>query len=496
MSQKAREFQLQAGKETEPLTSWGGVLPLCEFYRKSGMAAEADRTLSLRPEQGYPDSFMIGSLMLLSWCGYEAPEQIRYLEGDSGLKALLRDRRDFGGKRFRRETKRTFPSPTAIRTYLNEFTYEGSRAAGEKTVIPVPGPKLRCMEAFNRKVLSLSKGTVATLDQDVTYIGTSRSGEARWSYKGERSVEAFVSLWSEEDQVVDIQVRAGNVSPKSDQLARLEESLTRLPESVKRVCLRSDSAGYQEEVLRYCAEGRNERFGVIEFAISCPVWKEFHREAILLPEEAWKAVEGTTDREYAEVPFVPNSLGTSASGPDYRYIAIRRRLSDAERLKERAVEMQGQRYLFDEAELSRLHATEFPGGTYAIFGLVTNRMKTDGSELVHWHDGRCGKGEQIHDDLKNGLGMGHVTSVEPGSYAAWVWIQVFAYNLCSIFRHRYLGGAPARHRPMGLRNALFAIAGRVIRHAGKIIVRLCGGHPYVKLLTEAFSKIRNLVPAT
>ena len=496
MAQRTREIQLQAGKETEPLTSWGGVLPLLALYRKTGIAAAVDRTLGLRPEQGYPDSFMIGSLMLLSWCGYDAPEQIRFLEGDTGLAQLLRERRDFGTERFRRETGRTFPSATAIRTYLHEFTYEGSRVAGAKTVIPVPGQELRCMEALIGKLLSLSKETVATLDQDVTYIETARSEEARYSYKGERSVEAFVSLWSEADLVVDIQVRSGNVSPKSDQLARLKESLSRLPESVKKVSLRSDSAGYQEEVLRYCAEGRNERFGVIEFAISCPVWKEFHREAIRLPEEAWKVVEGTTDREYAEVPFVPDSLGTSASGPDYRYIALRRKLADAERLKEKAVEMQGQRYLFDDTELSRLHATEFPGGTYAIFGLVTNRTGMDGSELVHWHDARCGKGEQIHDDLKNGLGMGHVTSVELGSYAAWVWIQAFAYNLCSIFRHRYLRGAAARHRPTGLRNALFAIAGRVIRHAGKIIVRLSGGHPYVKLLTEAFSKIRNLVPAT
>ena len=76
MAQRTREFQLQAGKEAEPLTSWGGVLPLCEFYRKTGMAGAVDRMLGLRPEQGYPDSFMIGSLMLLSWCGYEAPEQI------------------------------------------------------------------------------------------------------------------------------------------------------------------------------------------------------------------------------------------------------------------------------------------------------------------------------------------------------------------------------------------------------------------------------------
>ena len=104
MAQRTREFQLQAGKETEPLTSWGGVLPLLALYRKTGIAAAVDRTLGLRPEQGYPDSFMIGSLMLLSWCGYDAPEQIRFLEGDTGLAQLLRERRDFGTERFRRET--------------------------------------------------------------------------------------------------------------------------------------------------------------------------------------------------------------------------------------------------------------------------------------------------------------------------------------------------------------------------------------------------------
>ena len=86
MAQRTREIQLQAGKETEPLTSWGGVLPLLALYRKTGIAAAVDRTLGLRPEQGYPDSFMIGSLMLLSWCGYDAPEQIRFLEGDMGWR--------------------------------------------------------------------------------------------------------------------------------------------------------------------------------------------------------------------------------------------------------------------------------------------------------------------------------------------------------------------------------------------------------------------------
>jgi len=30
---------------------------------------------------------------------------------------------------------------------------------------------------------------------------------------------------------------------------------------------------------------------------------------------------------------------------------------------------------------------------YKIFGLVTN-MEMEGEELIHWHRGRCGKGEE------------------------------------------------------------------------------------------------------
>ncbi len=40
-----------------------------------------------------------------------------------------------------------------------------------------------------------------------------------------------------------------------------------LPEGVERVFHRSDTAGYQIDLLKYCAEGKSERFGVIKFAI-------------------------------------------------------------------------------------------------------------------------------------------------------------------------------------------------------------------------------------
>jgi hypothetical protein len=67
--------------------------------------------------------------------------------------------------------------------------------------------------------------------------------------------------------------------------------------------VRSDSAGYQTELLKYCAQG-NERFGVIEFAVSADVTAEF-RKAALAADVIWKPlcdVDGRPhEQEYAEV---------------------------------------------------------------------------------------------------------------------------------------------------------------------------------------------------
>ena len=41
-----------------------------------------------------------------------------------------------------------------------------------------------------------------------------------------------------------------------------------LPAGVTKLYLRSDTAGYQQDLVKYCAEGKNERFGVIEFAVA------------------------------------------------------------------------------------------------------------------------------------------------------------------------------------------------------------------------------------
>ena len=77
---------------------------------------------------------------------------------------------------------------------------------------------------------------------------------------------------------------------------------------MKKVSLRSDTAGYQEELLLYCGEGKDPRFGVIDFAIGADVTEAFRAAVLATAETAWKPlirmVDGQpqqTDQEWAEV---------------------------------------------------------------------------------------------------------------------------------------------------------------------------------------------------
>ncbi len=48
---------------------------------------------------------------------------------------------------------------------------------------------------------------------------------------------------------------------------------------MEQVLVRPDTAGYQQEFLRYCAEGRNQRFGVTGFAVGVDMSREFREAA-------------------------------------------------------------------------------------------------------------------------------------------------------------------------------------------------------------------------
>ena len=323
----------------------------------------------------------------------------------------------------------------------------------------------------------------ATLDMDATLIGTHKR-DALYCYKHFKAYQPLNCWWAEQGVMLYSEFRDGNVPAGHEQLRVMKESLGHLPESVKKVSLRSDTAGYQEELLLYCGEGKDPRFGVIEFAIGADVTEAFRAAVLATSEETWKPlirmVDGKsqqTDQEWAEICYVPSWAGNSRKKADYRFLAIREPLH---RLA-----------LGDEAQLPFPTQAFGPKGVHKLFGVVTNR-KDAGDSVIWWLRERCGKSEEVHSAMKSDLAGGQMPSGLFGANAAWWALMILAFNLNAVMKRLALGKFWATKRMKALRFHLISLPGRVVGHARKLIIRLGGGAEALATLLDARRAIRAL----
>ena len=133
-------------------------------------------------------------------------------------------------------------------------------------MIPAPNPARQGLGKVNADLVAFVQGQspqgVATLDQDATLVETHKK-EALYCYQGFKADQPLSTYWAEPGLVIHSEFRDGNVPAGFEQLRVLQEALELLPVGVEGVKLRSDTAGYQQELLKYCAEGQAPGFGVI-----------------------------------------------------------------------------------------------------------------------------------------------------------------------------------------------------------------------------------------
>jgi len=263
-----------------------------------------------------------------------------------------------------------------------------------------------------------------------------------------------------------------------------QKSLAILPPGLKKVYFKSDTAAYQIDLLRYLAEGKNERFGVIEFAIGVDVTEEFKKAVREVEETEWhklkRKVDGEekdTGQEWAEVCFVPTWAGLRKKGPSYRFLAIRELLQQKE-------------FPGMEAQLP------FPTMNWGekkckLFSLVTNR-DLPGGQLIWWSRERCGKGEEMHAIMKHDLAGGRLPSAHFGANAAWWEMMVLAFNLNSLLKRLALPENWESKRLKAIRFGLINVAGRVVSRSRQLIVRLSENHPAYQLLLEVRRRLQAL----
>lgn len=478
MTQSALPFQYQSEKNDSGLTGFAGLPLYIELASQSGLIQHINQTIKTKM-RGWTDAEMIFSLILLNLAGGDCISDIVRLEQDAGFRTLLmrfathgmkrKERRVFE-KRWRKAKSRGLPSNAAIHRYLPQFhspEEEKNRVAGE-AFIPKPNDSLKALIGLNIPIIACvqqqSPSTIATLDQDATLTSTYKR-KALYCYKGFKAYQPFNTYWAEHGILLHSEFRDGNVNAGFGQLRLLKEAMALLPSDVKHVHLRSDSAGYQEDLIRYCAEGSDIRFGVIPFAIAARVSAGIKTEAMSIDDTHWHPIyqndaDGNnikTNQEWADICFVPDWAVKSKA--KYRYLAIREGMKPS-KTKDDELDLPFQTIKLDEVR-------------YKLFAVVTNR-DINGSDLIQWHRKRCGKSEHVHSTQKEGLAGGQFPSNLFGVNAAWWAIMVLSFNLNRLMQIAALPKDLKESKMKALRFHVIQLPGRVIHHARQVYVRVEG----------------------
>jgi len=497
MAQGELGFKYEEDRQGEGMTGMAGIGTYLDLACRSGLVRSIEQHVKARQgSQGWTDTEMVVPLMMLNLVGGGCVEDVNRLESDIGFCRLLSKTLSHGlsrkgrrglKKRWRKEKTRSVPSSSSVFRYLSEFhdrDQEGLREPG-KAFIPEANEGLKGLCKVNKDLVDFVQGNrkeaTATLDMDATVVETNKA-DALWCYKGYRAYQPFNTWWAEQGVVLHTEFRDGNVPAGFEQKRVLEEAIECLPKGVKKVRMRSDTAGYQHELLRYCDREH------IEFTVSCDVSPAFKKAVGEISDEDWTVLMQRdrsgqvteTRRQWAEVCFVPNAIGKSKNGPEYRYLSIREPMQDQLILPGMEQEEQ---YPFQTMVRDDVR--------YKVFGIVTN-MDWDGQDLIEWHYKRCGRSEQAHSVMKEDLAGGTLPSGDFGENAAWWWIMILAFNLNAALQSLVLGKKWVCKRMKAMRFYLINIPARVIGRSRQLSLRLHAGHPAYGWLLSLRAKIAGL----
>ncbi|KKL23212.1 hypothetical protein LCGC14_2427650, partial [marine sediment metagenome] len=144
-----------------------------------------------------------------------------------------------------------------------------------------------------------------------------------WSYYGLKAWTYLFGDWAVKELILADQFRDGNVPAGTDLLAVVEKAVGTLPEGIKRIYLRSDSAGYEHKLLNWCRRQGEDR-PPITFAISAVISVELRRAIQRLSPMAWKEMDRKGDRirSWAEVEFIPSAPSVKKGRAPDRYLAV------------------------------------------------------------------------------------------------------------------------------------------------------------------------------
>ena len=217
MGQGILPFKYETEKKTTGMTALAGLPVYLDLAGVIGLSKSIEKHLKVRKGgQGWTDSQIVLSLVLLNLAGGDCVDDIKKLEADDGFCEVLKKAEMHGLKRkvrrallrrWRKEKTRTVPPASSIFRYLANFhdiEHEKERLQG-KAFIPTPNTHLQGFAWINKDLAAFSSfqnsGSMATLDMDAKLVSTNKI-DALFSYKGFKAYQPLNTWWFEQGIVL------------------------------------------------------------------------------------------------------------------------------------------------------------------------------------------------------------------------------------------------------------------------------------------------------
>ncbi len=406
-------FKIETTKER--LTAHGGLALMAEFNHGIGLRGLTDQYLpAAGSNRGFDPSEVVDSLVLMLQGGGKSLEDLRELRNEDGLMKLLgRDK---------------IPEPDTVGDWLRRM---GDTKGGQIGLRGLNSVR----DKINERILKRDGITRYTLDADAMEI-MGEKADAFFTYKGNKGYMPMSGFLFETAVCLYDEFREGNVAPAFGQKEFYEECKRRMPKGKTIGFYRADSASYQAELVNQLEEDG------VKYAITADQDKAVKGVIRSIREKQWKEPVRGCGYELTEAVHCMEKTKKA-----FRLVIKR--------------EIRRQAELFEKS------------GPYFYHVVATNWLEEEKSceEVLKWHNQR-GQAENFNKELKNGMGMDRMPCGQSYANAVFFRIGVIAYNLFIGFKRLTCPESWAKQTIATFRWKMVQVAGRIVKHAGGVVLKL------------------------
>jgi hypothetical protein len=344
-------------------------------------------------------------------------------------------------------------SDEAYQEMIKEMRLPGSDAIGDWLRRYGSKESERWMWEIMERVLGSVGKEGKILDIDATIIESDK-GDSKKTYKGIKGYQPMLGIISENGMIVSSDFRQGNVSPQSGLVEFLENCRKHYPQEIR--VIRSDSAGWQKNVVDYCDR---ESMG---YTITANQTSDILKVVEEIPEDKWRK---GIDRD-----GIPGGYEVGETG--YYFGSKKRKLR-----------------LVVKREVIKSQYDLFASYKYWIIGTNLPEDQYDRQRVIHLHQGR-GSMEKRIGELKHQLNVNHLPCGQFNANCLYFTIGLLAYNILQLLK---IAGLPEEYHNKTvktLRYQLLKLAGKVVMHARYMIVQISAPLKNIELFTDAYYRLR------